>query len=427
MQEIGWRSIGVLAFVVAGCAGEPLSEEDLGEVQQQAVAARACIGIGTLPPAPPITASVVTLQAGATDATISAAEPTTRLGNQKLCIAASGAQERSCLLRFDLASVPPNALIHSAELTFTAKDLGAKRYRIHKVLERWSEFGVTWNRYNSQSLWSIPGAKGSSDRGDSICEFTGETGRQSYALNTASVATIQAWVDGETNSGLAIETTDPSALLALQSSEFGVDVPQLKVWYSPASTPSSVELVASAATTIKAASPISNFHQQATCVAKRVGGLEEACLLRWDLSSIPTNGQVTAVSLTYSQAIDTARYDLFAVRQPWTELGATWNSYAAGLPWSAPGANSGDDLESVFANLVNQSPNAKLPVALMHTSAVRTVQGWVSNPSSNKGLLAAPVRFGSVPMPALLMDSRPPRVMGDSPPLVLTVVYRLLT
>lgn len=411
MQGIGWRSIGVLAFVVAGCAGEPLSEEDVGVLEQQAVLARACSGI--LPPAPPAAASVVTLQAGATDATISAAAPTTRLGNQALCIAASGANERSCLLRFDLSSIPSNALVHGAELTFTAKDLGGKKYRIHKMLKDWSELGVTWNRYTSESLWSTPGAKGFSDRGDTICEFTGETGRLSYALNTALIATIQSWVDGATNSGLGIETTDaPAGLLALQSSEVGVDVPQLKVWYSPFS----VRLAPTASTTIKQSTPTKNFAQETTCVAKRVGlnGVEEACLLRWDLSVLPPNTEVTSVVFELVHPHQTSRYDILGLKKPWTELEATWLNYAASSPWGAAGAKSGADV-SPFADLITSTASPAFRKFTMSSAAVPTVQAWVSDPASNMGVIVAPWRAGP-PQPAL--------VLGNGFQLFLRVGYR---
>ncbi|MGI9455951.1 MAG: DNRLRE domain-containing protein, partial [Aeoliella sp.] len=74
------------------------------------------------------------------------------------------------------------------------------------------------------------------------------------------------------------------------------------------------------------------------------GSPDEAALLGWDVTAIPTGSIVTGVSLEFNVTNKTSHdYEFHALQRAWDEFSATWQQAASGTPWSAAGANGAGD------------------------------------------------------------------------------------
>jgi hypothetical protein len=111
-------------------------------------------------------------------------------------------------------------------------------------------------------------------------------------------------------------------------------------------------------------------------------------LLRFELSDhIPAAAVVTAARLELwlfqRSTLEWTDVGLYQVLQPWTEDGATWNNAASNAPWQVAGCNGPDD--RAF------DPTAVTRFLLAGTwrdwEIAGLVQNWVSDPSSNHGVL----------------------------------------
>jgi len=113
-------------------------------------------------------------------------------------------------------------------------------------------------------------------------------------------------------------------------------------------------------------------------------------LLRFDLTSIPTNATIQSVILTLTvvqapQQPIPSNFQLFRMLTAWDET-ATWNQPRALVPWAAPGGKEGVDyLATVSASVeiddldsYDFGPSDQLKADL---------QKWVANPTSNQGWL----------------------------------------
>jgi hypothetical protein len=230
-------SLGVLAgsavplAAAPGCdAGGP-SDEATVESQSEALVAPVTVSFqnGVLP---------TTAYAGTLDATIRQAAATTNYGNATTCQIdgddGSGA-DKSCLVRWDVTSIPLGSTVESASITFRVTDSSSNVYDVYAILRDWTESNVTWNAYASGSAWQTPGALGSADRGTLVGTISGSTGYRTVTLNAAGLAQIQSWVDGASNFGLVVAHASHTNGLDLASSEHGTAAyrPKLTVTYLP--------------------------------------------------------------------------------------------------------------------------------------------------------------------------------------------------
>src|ERR1044072_6889844 len=80
--------------------------------------------------------------------------------------------------------------------------------------------------------------------------------------------------------------------------------------------------------------------------AKEPFVLHNHVLLKFDLSTIPTNAIVTGASLSvviFRSNTDVANFDLNRVLVDWNEYEATWNNRSSSTPWLAGGAQNGTE------------------------------------------------------------------------------------
>ena len=72
-------------------------------------------------------------------------------------------QDQRALMRFDLASVPPTAVISEAQLSLYvpfAPNPHPVRLSAYRIIRPWWERQVTWNRNATNSTWAVPGVEG---------------------------------------------------------------------------------------------------------------------------------------------------------------------------------------------------------------------------------------------------------------------------
>ena len=112
-------------------------------------------------------------------------------------------------------------------------------------------------------------------------------------------------------------------------------------------------------------------------------------LLRFDLSSIPTNAQVTSATLSlwgygFNGNTNTT-LQVYRVLRPWVGNTATWNVYGTGLSWQSPGAGGAADYDSanLWGSLLIPSTavswGTRFDVPLSATELTKMVNGTYPN------------------------------------------------
>src|SRR5690349_14369786 len=111
---------------------------------------------------------------------------------------------RRTLLRFDLSQVPAGAVVNSATLNMTVVMVPLSpvnsTFDIRRVLQTWSEGGVSWNsRSGAGTPWQVPGATGSADSSSTPSSFVavGSANFTTYTFPAMSglVADVQGWIN----------------------------------------------------------------------------------------------------------------------------------------------------------------------------------------------------------------------------------------
>ena len=110
--------------------------------------------------------------------------------------------------------------------------------------------------------------------------------------------------------------------------------------------------------------------------------------VRFDLSAVSPNATVSkaTLELLLSTKNDAKSFtmSLYPLLRPWSEVSVTWNQAASGTNWASPGANKvGVDRgsTSVSSALVQNTGS------WYQFDVTSAVQGWLSNPGSNYGLV----------------------------------------
>jgi Domain of unknown function (DUF5122) beta-propeller len=117
-------------------------------------------------------------------------------------------------------------------------------------------------------------------------------------------------------------------------------------------------------------------------------GKDDYALLKWDLSGLIAPGtkvSSASVTLSVSNNPSTQTYEAYALKRAWVESLATWNSYAAGLPWEVAGAKGSLDRETTVASTITPFATGEQTFALSPS----LVQRWVDDPASNQGIIIA--------------------------------------
>jgi hypothetical protein len=147
-------------------------------------------------------------------------------------------------------------------------------------------------------------------------------------------------------------------------------------------------------------------------------------ILRFDLARyIPRDAIVTDARLelyVYNRQYSdtTTRVGLYRVLRPWLEIQATWNVAAAGSPWQVPGCTGSSDRAGT-ALAVTTIAYTRDWRAWQDSQFTALVQGWVSDPSTNLGLLLTALP-GTARQEWTLYSSQSVVVPGQRPKLMVT-------
>lgn len=125
--------------------------------------------------------------------------PATVLNNTNIIITGSATIAKHALIRFSFSSIPAGSTILSATLTVNVTDALAagKLVAFHKMLVTWDETTSTWNSHTA-------GISANDAEAESAADFTAEVTATGSAQITVPAASIQDWIDGQTNHGWAL-------------------------------------------------------------------------------------------------------------------------------------------------------------------------------------------------------------------------------
>ena len=148
---------------------------------------------------------------GCADTRISAEHPNTNFGDEELVLGMRG--QVGTLIRFDVSSIPPFAVIEEAKLGLFCHNYGqrpsdpaeAAICAAYPVSRTWKEMEATWNKAMELDSWGLPGCDdNASDRSPTpLDQQEIYTHTQWYTWNVTSA--VQDWVkDHASNKGVYI-------------------------------------------------------------------------------------------------------------------------------------------------------------------------------------------------------------------------------
>ena len=114
------------------------------------------------------------------------------------------------LLKFDLVTIPSNAIIQSGtmSITLTGGDVVTLSLSAHYLTQPWLESAVTWNKKDASTNWTTAGGTYNTT---ATATITSDATLVAKNFNISSL--VQAWVNGSiTNNGLLIKQTNEATL-----------------------------------------------------------------------------------------------------------------------------------------------------------------------------------------------------------------------
>ncbi|MBL4848184.1 MAG: DNRLRE domain-containing protein [Planctomycetes bacterium] len=355
---------------------------------------------------------------GTEDTVIKEQVPTLNLGQlpkTRVTTADLGGGATWTLIRWDLSGhIPPGVVVTDVQLTFYVDpDDPGPTIPIYPLLRPWVEGngtqGGTWNTYDGVNNWQTAGAEGALDRGStSVGDMPGAAGFQTATLSPAGIAVVQGWVDNPTtNNGFILRGGSSDGVDYGSRDNASVNLhPQIQVSYElppfgggggggGASTDSFRDGEAGYSgteDTYLRGDKKDNNQGDKRDIRVDGNGRNYRSLLQWNLSSIPTNATVTAVSLTLYCNNSGGSGDLREMLRDWDEgdgskgSGADWRDYnAPGANWGAEGANGGADRGAVRLGLLPATNKDSFQTGALNSTGIAVVQGWISTPANNNG------------------------------------------
>lgn len=164
----------------------------------------------------------------------------------KVSLWGSSGYEKS-LLKFDLSSIPQNAIVSEAILTFQVVGWNGKtgQIELYKVLRDWNELQANWKQADQNNNWASPGCSGSLDKENNpYLTFNVNFGENKINLTSL----VQDWVKkSSSNFGIILTTNQKDTSFLINSKENPAQKPILSVTYKlqqdeiiPSPTPTSI-------------------------------------------------------------------------------------------------------------------------------------------------------------------------------------------
>jgi len=338
-------------------------------------------------------------------------------------------QRAEAALKFNCSAIPANSQIVTAMLEVNVTAATTDTFELFELKRPWTEAAATWNVYDVSLPWGVPGARdtrtGTADIATTVLgSFTGASvGTKQIALNQAGLAAVTNWVNGGTNNGVLLRPPLDDDDVGFQSKETAN--PATLDIVTTTGTPYTLRVLED--TRLEQKNPDRAYGLDPTLGLTLYGGgnvngigqFTEAAL-RFDLTGPPAGTTFRSATLNMNVTAPTVNtYELFEIKKSWTEAGATWNNYAAGLTWQVAGAKatSGANPDmgtTVLGSFTGAAVGLRsIPLA---QAGVDLVTGWF-NGAANNGILLRPQlanddvgfqsRENSVP-PVLRVTYNPP-------------------
>lgn len=122
-------------------------------------------------------------------------------------------------------------------------------------------------------------------------------------------------------------------------------------------------------------------------------GSDVASLLKWGNLGIPADAVVTGASITIhisggTNSASATAYQIYALSRAWTSSEATWENADAATQWFTAGALDALDRDPVVIGTTPTNTSNGTTINL-NAAGVSKVQQWVSDPTSNFGVIIA--------------------------------------
>lgn len=341
--------------------------------------------------------------------------------------ASGGENTNRGLIQFDLSSIPSNAQVISATFNLYATGyinaslpghFGGNSAKLFRVTSNWNESTVTWNTepsYNVSDFVAVPASSSST---------------QDYSMN------ITSWTQDMVNNQiqnlgflLKLDVEDPNNSAALTFHSSGAssasDRPSIEVEYVLGGD----TLCFTTGVEVPDADASLGYHDnyatsgnnystdvyfKAFCLPGASGGQNtNRGLLRFDLSSIPTNAQVTSasLSLTATGYINANLPGHFGSNSGLLQL-VTSNWSLGTVTW--------DNQPAITATGQISVPASSSSTQNYTIDVMDFVEGWVSAPSTNYGTLFRLVSENPSSSAALTFHSSNASNADDRPRLCVT-------
>jgi len=172
---------------------------------------------------------------GTTDTWLNSDSPTTNYGTLDQGHLQYSTQDRQ-LHQFDLSSIPSNATITSATLSFYVFSVtgGTPNVSCYRVLKQWDELQATYNNRLTGTAWGTPGLQSGTDYNATAIATSGSISGAGWA-NFSVTSQVQSWVNGsQTNYGVMYKESS-AGHLHNDLSEYTIDTslrPKLSITYT---------------------------------------------------------------------------------------------------------------------------------------------------------------------------------------------------
>jgi hypothetical protein len=360
--------------------------------------------------------------AGCSDTRISEERPYANLGNGELIIGMKG--RVATLIRFDVSSIPSNAIVQEATLGLFAFNYGQRMGPIvaaaYQVIRPWKEMEATWYKATNTDNWGLPGCNDTyTDRSPTALDSASIYHREQwYTWDVTSAA--QDWVrDAVSNKGLVVRQTNLEVggeFDLCHSESTGIECrPYLTIKYTlipptptrsptPAGPPTpaplpcvgtpepdAILLVLQQGMDYEGAEDTwFNFDDRSTRQANewfmRVGYRQHySGLIKYDVSLVPPGSRIVCAALSIFAerwSGDTLDVGAYFVKRENLVPDATWTWATSLIPWQMGGCNGLDDRLQV--------PESTVRVHTIYhwydLDLTRAVDGWVNGWLDNNGV-----------------------------------------
>ncbi len=312
------------------------------------------------------------------------------------------------LIRFDVGSIPGDAVVTGAKLqlyaaSWSGADITMGAYYVKRNVTMCE---ATWTQAQAGNDWELPGANDTYSDRRAVPEsiVTTDGARRWYEFDVTEV--VRGWINGSLqNNGLLLLAESSEETFRFAGAKY-TDLgqrPALVIDYytdapppspTPAPTGEVVYVLQQGVdgytgcddTRISEETPDENYANGELVLANRG---QIASLIRFDLSPVPAYARVVDAKLglmvsNYGQRSDQpVHIDVHKVKRRWVETEATWMQARRADSWGLPGCN---DIET-DRDPQSLDRQAVYEIGWYVWNVTSAVQDWMRNPSTNQGFL----------------------------------------